>query len=1018
MDGNQQLDQLDIFLSYASKDGLEFAQRLFEELPRASPRFAPWYDKRSRAEEQFDPLIEYKLSTADVVIVVRTRAFPDREWCRREILFALKMRRDIMVAQMHPDVAEQLSLIDRTPINFAADWEEGWARLVEQLQTYARPEHYARKLAQQVPFLDPESDLRHQAFARDVMERQQEESARAADPTGARRRTQDRIDAGLHRERDVSSDVRIEASMRFVNEIPVPAPTEFQDRVLKLEELKEALSDPTVRAIVLTGDGGNGKTSLIAEVRRRLAARKFAIEAAAFVYLAVGGYRQVSADTLLHDLSLLAPDPVLLRRRLREHLPVEAKLRPVLTALGSTSVVVAIDNFDDLLGEADVPRDGDLDLVIRTLMRDGHGIRLLLSAKRELLEWQRRYEPRVRPCGLKEGLPPAETRPFLASLDEDGLLDVEAIPRSEIDDLGVISHGIPRFIELVYCLLRSDPDLTLGGLLTDIDAACGAAKTPMPVLLQRLVSRLDRTEQRVVQALAVYGAPVRPEAVDFLLQEYVPGVDSAPVLKILEKRRLLRRDGDRYFLPPRPDAERILETVPPGSENDFTSLAPLYTQPWLLHRAADYFHEVSERANVPVIRVDDLQPQLSEIRLRIAAGGYRQALLLMEDIDTKYLTRWGQSSVLAPWLRELDGKDSLSLEQQAYITSALIAARHGEEDPTGSDTATLADLMQRLSRSEPFARILLRIQIGNRHLDDGRVTLAIGQYRVAARHSRLRSLRYEEGKARTNLGMSMARLGRFRLAEKELNRARKLLSSLEDDDSKQTLAVTLLDQGWLRGQLGDVDGAMKLLTRGLEIARDVRSYRLEGQLLDGQAALFCEKKDFESAIRLAKEAADLGVLNHNPTLSRQANVSLAQAYLHAGKLELAATAVEAAIDKPIGIRALGSWVTYGLVLFRLNEIDQARAAFHRACTEAWLRLEREPREYQTHEAAGLTLCGLALCKEPDRIHRAVEAYHQARRLAPVDGAKQQALTHLQLFGSADPVILNQARRAAEDRTPK
>ncbi|MEV0622019.1 toll/interleukin-1 receptor domain-containing protein [Nonomuraea sp. NPDC050404] len=1017
MDRNQRLDQLYIFLCYATQDGTDFTRRLHGDLHEASPRFAPWYGERIRAEQQFDRELENRLSTADVVIVVLTRALRESAWCRKEIAMALDLNRDIMVVRMHDDVDPPLSLKTLTPIEFAADREKGWARLVQQLETYAKPEHSADKLGQRIPSADPPPSLRHQAFAQEVRQRQQEESARAADPEGALVAAEERIREGLRREREVSDDVRDDARMRCVNEIPIPAPTKFQDQVARLEEVKNALNDPSVRAILLPGDEGKGKTSLIAEVRRRLGARTLAFEAAGFVYLAVGGYRQIYAGTLLHDLRLLVPGEASVRlgRSLREAISVEDKLDLVLAALGSTPVVVAIDNFDDLLDDAERLRDRDLGLIIQRLVRrEDHGIRLLLSAKRELISWQRKYQQRIRSCGLVEGLPPQETRPFLARLDEGGLLGVAALPDAEIRRLAVVSDGVPRFIELVYCLLRSDPNLTLDRVISKIEDQSRDRKEATTVLLQDVISRLDRTEQRVVQALAVYGLPVRPEAVDFLLQEYVSGVNSTPFLRSLEERRLIRRDGERYFLPPKPDAEHVLETVPPGSANDYESPHPLYARTWLLPFAADYFREVARQADTEAKQVDHLYPQLSEIRLRIAAGGNQRALQLIDHLDTTYLAKWGQSNMLAPW-RDLLDAGSLSPRQRADNTSAGIAARHGEEDPTGSDTAKLTDLLRQLrERSEPLRdQILLRIQIGNSYLDDGWITTAIGVYRAAARRSRLHLLRYEEGKARTNLGSSLARLGRFPAADRELNRAQRLLSEVKGGEAAQTLARTRLNQGWLWGQLGDDDRGLKLLADGLKIADEVEGHWLKGQLLDAQAALQCARGEYGRAIPLAKESAEIGVMTGNPTLSRQANVSLAQAYLHAGRLDSAAAAVSAAVHQPSGIRALGAWVTYGIVLYRQDKIGDAQAAFHIACTEAWLRIEREPREYQTYDAAGLALCGLALCDEPERIHRSVEMYRRACGLAPVDGARQNACTHLLLFRpAAEQAILQQALDAA------
>jgi hypothetical protein len=119
------------------------------------------------------------------------------------------------------------------------------------------------------------------------------------------------------------------------------------------------------------------------------------------------------------------------------------------------------------------------------------------------------------------------------------------------------------------------------------------------------------------------------------------------------------------------------------------------------------------------------------------------------------------------------------------------------------------------------------------------------------------------------------------------------------------------------------------------------------------------------------------------------------------------------VNQPPGIRALGAWVVAGVVRYRRNDIAGARAAFHTACTEGWLRLSRERREYAAYDAVGLALTGLELCGERHRLHRAVEAYRAARRIAPVAGAERRAVAQLDLFGTdADAVVIETARRAA------
>lgn len=1020
MDRRDDLDHIRIFLSYAWSDGGDLVARLYDQLSEASPRFAPWYDRRGRPEMAFDRELQMQLHRSDVLILVLTRDVPHGEWVRDEIAYARKWNIKIIVAKMHDDVNDMISVIRLPPIDFTADREAAFAQLVEDLERIANADGVTDALGERIRAADAASDPRHHAFAEESRDRLEEEQVRAADPGAARRRTQERVRSGMRQEHESKPAARPGGGMRLINEMPEVAQThKFYDRLPMLRQIEQALSAPNVRIVLLVGDGGNGKTALVGEVRQRLADGEFRASAAGFIYLAVGGYRGVTATTLLDDLGRLIPDTASqtrVRRRLRERLSLRVKLDEILAALGITSAVVAIDNLDDLLDEDGGLRDAELDAVVRTLVwRRDHGIRLLLIARRQPRALVREHRPYVRSCTLDEGLP--DIRPFFEELDTTRVLDLASVRDADIVRLNLISAGKPRFIELVYCLMRSDPDMTVESVCAAI-APEGTETTPpeaMTALLQLIMSRLDRTQRRVVQGLAVFGRPVRPDAVDFLLEKYVVGIDSAPILRRLAEWRLIRRDGDRYFLPPDPDTKQIRETIPPGDKEDFKSLHDLFTRPFLLHRAAGYFGEVGRRPDVTINRLADLQPLFNEIDLLITGGGYRPAVKRMAEIDVKYLTRWGQSAVLVPWRLMVRGK--LGSERlEAHNLSFLIAARYGDEDYSEWAEVRLVEAMgQRWARSGGRDRLRLRVQLADVQQDGGKLTSAAGHYRTTALRFLLRRMRYEEAWSRTSLGLCLARLGRFAQAERELAKAGRISATLEDQQRAEIATITLLNQGWLYGQLGKIQQALETLDKGMEAARDMASLRLQGRLLDGRAALLCDCGKADEAVPLARRAADIGVRTRHPALAREAYVTLALAYLHSGDLDNAETAAQAAVEHPPGIRALGAWATYGLVLFRKDERGSARTAFHRACTEAWLRLDREPGEYVALDAAGLALCGLQLCEEPNRIQPAVEAYRKARRLAPdADGARRRAVSQLGLFGDrAAQDILDTARRAAE-----
>lgn len=1016
-------EPLDIFLCYARSDGTPFVKDLAARLPAASRRFLPWYDVRDlRSYENFDETIESKIRRSDVMIIVLTRSLLGRDWCREEIAVAKESNTEIIVAKMHSDARTAYGFKRKSPLDFAADADTAFAKLVEDLHSLARPGAVAAAIEERIAAARDVSDPRHRSFIAESSERREQEQLRELRPSEARRRSKERIRASLlHEPEQAHPTTRLDQDVLHINEVPALARIEFRDRTSKLALIDEALNNPEIRAILVTGPGGNGKTALIGEVRRRITNGSFQARAAGFVYLRVGGYRRLSVGALLHDLSHLVPGEearVGVRRRLNENLSWGVKLDSVLAALGTTPAVVAIDDVEGLFDRHGMLKDGELaGALLELVHRPGHGVRLVLTAGRPLPELVRAYADHLSECPLDGGLPAEDTKPFLQSLDTTEVLAFDLIDKADFHQLAVISGGNPRFLELVYSLLRSDPDLSVRQMLDDNfpHDVQTSVEEAMAKLLQHIVSRLDRNERRVVQALAVFGRPVRPEAVDFLLADYVAGIDSAPILRLFEERRLVRRDEDRYFLPPAPDVELVRRTIPSG-DADWTGRVRPYSLPFLRRAAADYFGMAADRSETPAITLDDLQARFNQIDLLVAAGACRSALIIMENLDDEHLLRWGHSRIQIPWREAVRGKIN-DPHLEAHNLSYLVAARDQEEDHSGTAASRLAEAMRNLRRfRDADNRRRLRLQLAGVEFDNGRLATAARRYRALARHCRLTRMRFEEAWARISLGLCLARRGRFRTAERQLTRAHRLARRLDGGARVETLSMICLNRGWALGQLGEHERALEMLDEGLRLASADGQLMVQGRLLDGKAALLCDRGDAAAAVEIARQSAEIGVRNGHVKLTREANVTLALALLQTGDVLGAASAVEAAVRQPPGIHALGAWAVYGVVLFRLGDGARARNAFHTALTEALLRLQRCADEYLAHDAIGLALVGLELCGEQHRLPRALEHFGEARRLCPGAGARLRAATQLGLFGDkADGTVIAEARAAADGR---
>lgn len=255
-----------------------------------------------------------------------------------------------------------------------------------------------------------------------------------------------------------------------------------------------------------------------------------------------------------------------------------------------------------------------------------------------------------------------------------------------------------------------------------------------------------------------------------------------------------------------------------------------------------------------------------------------------------------------------------------------------------------------------------------------------------------------------------AETGKFRQALDHHRTAREALEDLHDHDSKILRIELLLNNGWVHSQLGRNVEALELLREGKELACQLGEELLEGEILNSEAQVLIDGHPAQ-AIKPATEAVLIGARTRNPNLSREANTSLALAYLCAGNLNAASEAADAASKYRHSRRALGAFALRGITAYRKGDLEKARLAFLDAHMQAERLSRREPRNYQVFDLDGLALCGLALCDDHKLLDDAVRAYRAARAITREQAVVRRALGMLDEL-SHDPEELSSVRRAA------
>ena len=464
--------------------------------------------------------------------------------------------------------------------------------------------------------------------------------------------TRQRVGSGIRREQVPAEPQPVRAS-KFVNPPPATAPAWFQDRQAETGLLARYVTDPGIRMVTVTGRGGIGKTATVCRLLKGLEAGRIpdvegdlaTVKAGGIVYLSRNGAHQVDYPTLIADLLRLLPeqDTRRLERLYRDphQTPAQVMVSVLEAFPAGEPVVVLLDNLESVMDAArETLTEPALHQALTAVLTAPEHAITVIATTRVLPTGLLKVEPaRQHRLPLEEGLGSPDAQLVLRALDGDGHLGLRDASRELLDGLRQHTRGFPRALEAVKAILDGDDTLTPHDLLDH------TRHLPEDQVVQVLVGEayelLDAHAQQVMQALAVYPAPVSAVGVDFLLQPVNPTINAAPILTRLVRRQLARFQDGHYSLHP-VDRDYARSQLPPGRLGDPPAA---FTLTGLQARAADYYAQIrTPRESWRTL--EDVRPQLAEFELRCDAGDYDTAATVLDAIDLDYLWVWGHYRTL------------------------------------------------------------------------------------------------------------------------------------------------------------------------------------------------------------------------------------------------------------------------------------------------------------------------------------------------------------------------------------
>jgi len=351
---------------------------------------------------------------------------------------------------------------------------------------------------------------------------------------------------------DQSGAEVVDRATVVVNASPGAIPAYFTGRDHEVARCCSFLRDGAQRMLVVVGRGGVGKTTVVTRV---LSAGEhgclpddlpFAVSA--FVYLAPTPMQPLSARTVLSVLTRLLDRAAAERvAALSKHagMTVVDILAAVLRQLGKRSVVVLLDGFEQALDPAtQAPNDPELCELLLALLVDpaASGIKTVITS-RVALPWLLRAPQAIgRIAHLDvDGLPCDAAIACLRRMDDNGA-GLRAASDQALTELWRRALGIPLVLQSVHMALVSGA--TLSRILADQRGVL--PEKFMQLLIGETFAQLDQAARRVLEILAIFGCPVRIEAVDALLGSSMPDVRSDLLLGRLVQRHIVQhhRESD------------------------------------------------------------------------------------------------------------------------------------------------------------------------------------------------------------------------------------------------------------------------------------------------------------------------------------------------------------------------------------------------------------------------------------------------------------------------------------------
>ena len=423
----------------------------------------------------------------------------------------------------------------------------------------------------------------------------------------------------------------------------------FVNRIEYLDKLTKYIIDKDTRLILIVGQGGIGKTFLAAKFCSDIEKANYQIPLfnnpqtnqnhAPIRTIVYVNQREMFSLTLQDIFDKLMQtldneDFERINKKIREQqVSVIIKTSLLLDCLQNGITIIVLDNFESILSKTKIS-DPDLQNFIEIICETQNNLKIIITSRVNL----EIDTFAMKTITLDKGFNTKDSILFFKKLAATGIEQITNTTDEELKQLSKKVFGIPMALRTLASFLKNHRCFNIKDLIRDnslfddfieYDFIKGLRK-----LIKEQYENLPDDAKLVLQIFAVYNAPIKPVAVQFIL----PALNVKYIIDALVYKYFCIQEQNQYFEIHPIIQEYAYSQIP--EDFDDSPYKNSFNKKILHTRAADFYAQLITPKN-EWKTITDLQPHLDEFDHRIKANQYDYAAQLVDRIDFNYLQLWG-----------------------------------------------------------------------------------------------------------------------------------------------------------------------------------------------------------------------------------------------------------------------------------------------------------------------------------------------------------------------------------------